>query len=177
MGCDGSESERLVALDAGTEPASNETADSELDVRAPVAVPEEVDSAEPDAADDVVDYLTFTGAQARHLRAQVEGRAEVVRVFSDRALYLESDAGGDVLAIVREDEPEPEMIDIDKGQRLEFRARVLGRDDSLPGELQADAKLTIQKEPAFLSMHWREVTILPDEEGEKPSTRAFELRR
>ncbi len=99
-------------------------------------------------------------APERFAGKQVKGEAKVKRVISDRAFWLDSGQGKQVLAVVREDVPKKEMIDIDAGQTLRFKADVLTSKDAaaLKGSLEADAKEAIDKEPLFLSMHWRDVS-------------------
>ncbi len=117
---------------------------------------------------NLIDYEKFTGDRAKHVGKEVKGTARVTRVISDRAFYLASPAGPEVLALVREDVPQKEMIDIDAGQELEFQARVLSTKDALAGKLEGDAKEAVSKEPAFLDMHWRNVEILSRNDADQP---------
>lgn len=94
----------------------------------------------------------------------VSGEAEVLRVISDRAFYISEKKGtaapGQVLAIVREDVPQHEMIDIDAGQRIRFTGQVKSSKDQVAGKLEQDSKEAIAERPAFITMHWRDVDIL-----------------
>lgn len=109
-----------------------------------------------------VSYDEFRSDLAYHIGATVTGEATVVEVFSDRAFWLQSDSDKRVLAIVREDVPRPEMIDIKAGQRLRFTATAMSPADmdKVPGTLEADAKQAIQSQPAFLHIYWRDIEIL-----------------
>jgi hypothetical protein len=96
---------------------------------------------------------------AEHRDRTVTGVARVGPVISDRAFWLE-EAGKRVLVIL--DEPKPETMNIDQGQWVRLTATVRGADqlDSLPGELEADARSAAKEQQAFLSAQAENVTIV-----------------
>jgi hypothetical protein len=91
----------------------------------------------------------------------VEGTAQVDQVISDRGFWVRS---GDnrMLAVVREDVPQHEMIDIDRGQRIKFTGLVLSKSavEDLSGELEPETRRAILGQPAFIAMSWRDVSIM-----------------
>lgn len=114
-----------------------------------------------DRADSPADIDAVILAVRDFVGIPVQGTAEVNEVISDRAFWIGS---GDqrVLAVVREDVPQHEMIDIDKGQRLKFTGLVLSNTavDDLTGKLEDDAKQAIREQPAFVAMYWKDVSIM-----------------
>lgn len=102
--------------------------------------------------------LFFLASQ--NLDKLVKGQAEVASLISDRAFYLKTQGDKKVLAIVREDIPQHEMIDIDAGDHIQFQAWSRSSKDQVAGELEEDAKKAIEDEPAFLTMYWRNVSFV-----------------
>lgn len=95
----------------------------------------------------------------------VTGRAKVVKVISDRGFWLstnESDAK--IFAVVREDAPQHEMIDIDEGDELLLTGLVLDSDEQrqVVGPLEKDAEEVIESEPFFLSIYHKQVEIVKE---------------
>lgn len=115
----------------------------------------------------VMSYREYASQDTPTPSATVRGEAVVTKVISDRAFWLETEGvnGNEpVLAIVREDVPRHEMIDIDAGQTLRFQSEIVQADgdaaSEISGTLEADAQQAIEEEDSFLSMHWSDVRIL-----------------
>lgn len=113
-------------------------------------------------------------ALADYVGVPVEGTARVTEVISDRGFWV--DAGGEhpLLAVVREDVPRHEMIDINEGQRLKFAGLVLSKSaiDDLSGSLERQTRNAILQQPAFLAVDWRDISIME----EKPASSRFTSR-
>ncbi len=108
-----------------------------------------------------VQFDAYVKSRSAHTDKLVTGQAEVTRVISDRGFYLKAPDGGDeVLAVVREDIPMREMIDIDVGDTLRFEAWAQTKESQVAGTLEADTKEAIAAAPGFLTMYWRNITIL-----------------
>lgn len=91
----------------------------------------------------------------------ISGRATVGDVVSDRGFWLQG-KNGKVFAIVREDIPKDEMIDINEGAELELTGIVLGpkQTDAVGGTLDEKTREIISGEPAFISIYHAEIEIL-----------------
>lgn len=128
--------------------------------------------------DTTVAYSTYVLAPVKYMGKEIRGQAKVTEVISDRAFRIEDESGGKALAIVREDVPKHEMIDINAGQTIEFTGQAMSSDqtDEVEGTLEKDAKQAIEKEPAFITMHWRDVKIQGQEQGQEPQARAGATR-
>ena len=115
----------------------------------------------PSRIKSAVDFKTYAKSVSDHEDQLVEGEATVTKVISDRGFYLKNPSGGDdIFAVVREDIPSHEMIDIDAGDRLKFEAWSESKESQVAGALEADAKQAIEKSPGFLTMYWRNVDVL-----------------
>ncbi len=109
---------------------------------------------EVDVARAVVTPIDYVGVA-------VKGTGTVTEVVSDRGFWLEVD-GKRLFAVVREDVPRPEMIEIRPGQTLQFTGLMLspGAKDDLAGSLEQKTKNIIGGQPAFVAMHWRDIQII-----------------
>ncbi|MCR9159153.1 MAG: hypothetical protein ACE37F_09470 [Nannocystaceae bacterium] len=109
----------------------------------------------------VLHVTAYAVQPVEYLGKPVSGTGEVTRVISDRAFYIDAGPGDEVLAVVREDVPEREMIDIDAGQTItiEGLAMPASKVDYVPGTLEQDAKEAIAEEKAFISAHWTDIDI------------------
>ncbi len=116
---------------------------------------------------DAIDYAMFAKDPASHVDVMVTGEAVVDEAVTDRAFWLKTADGAGkgerILAIVREDVPRPDMIDIKGGQTIKFSARALSPDEmekEVNGKLEEETKKLIQGQKVFLAMHHKEVNIL-----------------
>lgn len=113
-------------------------------------------------AGETVELGQFARAPQRYVGRSIHGEAAVTKVFSDRGFWLRTEDGSTILAIVREDVPRPEMIDIDEGQRLRLTGDALAASsvDEVAGTLEPETKQAIRAQGTFLSTHWRNIEIL-----------------
>lgn len=120
-----------------------------------------------DTGQVVVAFVDYAREPTRYMGKQVSVEATVAEVISDRAFWLDAGPQGRVLAVVREDVPRHEMIDINAGQRLRFDALVMPSTamNQLAGTLEPDAKNAIQSTPAFLATYWRNVQMVGGQQG------------
>lgn len=109
-----------------------------------------------------VELGQFARGPEQHIGNEVQGEAMVTKVFSDRGFWLRTDDGAMVLAVVREDVPRPEMIDIDEGQRIRLTGDALSASqlDQVAGTLEQETKEAIRAQGTFISTHWRDISIL-----------------
>ncbi len=91
----------------------------------------------------------------------VTGTFQVDEVISDRGFWI-GEGENRVFAVVREDVPKHEMIDIDKGQSLKLTGYLVPASaaSNLTGTLEKDTTQAIEKEGAFLAMHHKQVKIV-----------------
>lgn len=94
----------------------------------------------------------------------VFGTAKVTSVISDRGFWVKS--GGDrIFAIVREDIPRPEMIDINAGQELKFMGVLTdGQDwELVAGDLEPETVAILKEQPYFINVYWEHIKIMDAE--------------
>lgn len=96
----------------------------------------------------------------------VSGVGTVTEVVSDRGFWLKS-GDAKVFAVVREDVPQKEMIDINAGQKIGFNGILFTPDaaDDLAGKLDSETKKLIAEQPAFLGLYHARVEILEKSGG------------
>ena len=153
-----------AAMLGGSAGAVTETgADPEVEL----VLPSSGETASGGVGNGVMTYREYASQDTPPPSATVRGEAVVTKVISDRAFWLETEGvNGEepVLAVVREDVPRHEMIDIDAGQTLRFQSEIVQADgdaaSEISGTLEADAQQAIDDEDSFLSMHWSDVRIL-----------------
>lgn len=97
-------------------------------------------------------------APVNFVGATVVGKAEVKKVMSDRGFWVNHD-GERIFAVVREDVPSHEMVDINKGQTLEFGGVVVDGDDwkKLAGDLEPQTRQTLKEQPYFVAIYWDDI--------------------
>lgn len=93
--------------------------------------------------------------------ATVVGKAKATKVISDRGFWVNHN-GEKIFAVVREDVPSHEMIDIDKGQRLKFGGVLVDGDnwEQVAGNLEPQTKKTLKEQPYFIAVHWDNIEIM-----------------
>lgn len=91
----------------------------------------------------------------------VAGEGTVGEVVSDRGFWLES-GDNKIFAVVREDVPHHEMIDLNKGERIKFGALLVDGDDwrQLAGKLEPTTQQMLQKQDYFLAIYWKDIQKL-----------------
>lgn len=115
----------------------------------------------------VVDVDRFLLAPIDFIGFGVQGQGTVTKVVSDRSFWLRTEDGGrEFLAVVLEDAPEHEMIDINTGQKIDFTGLALGSNaaDDLRGTLEEETEEAIRSEPVFLAMFWKDIQVMGQEE-------------
>jgi hypothetical protein len=93
----------------------------------------------------------------------VTGEGEVSEVISDRGFWI-GDGDDRVFAVVREDVPSREMIDVDAGDQVELIGLMLDSGDAnlVAGELEDETLEVIESEPVFLSVYHGQLNIVSD---------------
>ena len=164
MGC---KSDDAAQVDAPTPAAPVETVEAP---EAPVVV-EDGDEVEPAAVVVAapVDLVAMMANPLEVVGKEMSGTVYVDDVISDRGFYV-TDGKQRVFAVVREDTPKHEMIDIDKGQKISFRGLLMEQKmmADLTGELEQDTKDAIMAAPYFIAMHHSDVKIL-EQDATPPS--------
>ncbi len=118
------------------------------------------DQQQQDLASVFVDPGNFVGVRT-------SGTATVGDVVSDRGFWL-TDGDNRIFAIVREDVPQQEMIDINEGQRIELTGIMMapGDPDDITGALEPETKQLAEQQDSLLLASWRDIQILEEaEEG------------
>lgn len=106
----------------------------------------------------MVTYEEYGKKPEKHANQRVKGDAKVRKVISDRAFYLEHPGGKDVLAIVLEDLPRKEKVDIDEGERIVFTATSRTNEAAVTGTMQEKVKEAVSQAPGFLTLYWRDIS-------------------
>lgn len=100
-------------------------------------------------------------APVDYIGSTVIAQAKVNKVMSDRGFWVKS-GDNKVFAVVREDVPQKEMIDINKGQTIRFMGLMVDGDDwnMLAGDLEEETKQTLKEQPYFLAVHWKHIKMV-----------------
>lgn len=126
---------------------------------------------QPAQAVRIVEVMKVKPIPADYIGTTVKGRVKVTNVISDRGFWI-TNGEQRVFAVVREDVPQHEMIDINKGQVLEFVGVLTDGENwrALEGLLEEDTKETLKKQDYFVAMYWDDINIVGQPPAaEKPS--------
>lgn len=118
----------------------------------------------------VYSMTTIYAAPVDYVGATVEGKAEVTKVISDRGFWVEKD-GNKFFAVVREDAPKHEMIDINKGQTVKFEGLLLEANQwqNLTGSLEKETRQTIRQRDYFIAVYHDDMTVMNKNSGSQSS--------
>ncbi len=151
----------LLAAAAFTTGCQAEQMEDEEPVEAGTIEPAEEGEEEIGPIDHIQLELAFL-EPGENVGMEVAGRAPVTEVVSDRGFWL--GRGEDrIFAVVREDVPRQEMIDINAGQLLDIRGTLLDEDsvdEAVEGTLEGETRATIEGQEHFISVHHRDIAIL-----------------
>ncbi|QDG52539.1 hypothetical protein FIV42_17895 [Persicimonas caeni] len=105
-----------------------------------------------------ISVVSVYAAPVDFIGATVVGKAEVNKVISDRGFWINHN-GERIFAVVREDIPSNEMIDISKGEQLKFGGIVVDGDDwkKLAGDLEPKTRQTLEEQPYFVAVYWDDI--------------------
>jgi hypothetical protein len=147
--------------EAETPPPGEASVGGEATVAEPTADAEAEPVAEPEPEARVLKLAPVAVSVVDYVGVTVSDRATVSEVISDRGFYLGAGENR-VLAVVREDVPQREMIDIDAGARIRFEGVVSSPSavDDVTGSLEPTTRDAIANEPAFLALHWTDIELL-----------------
>lgn len=123
---------------------------------------------EPAVAEDVgppvVTVIAPDAPPATVLGYGLSGTSVVSSVISDRGFWM-GESEHKIFAVVREDTPRPEMIDINKGQRLYVHGVMLDASevDRVVGDLEPKTRAVIATQEYFLVVYWQDIRILEEQ--------------
>ena len=128
----------------------------------------EMDESATNDPDPVLEIVTYYTTPVDYVGVTVSGTAYVDEVISDRGFYLtDGDNDQRLFAVVREDTPKKEMIDINEGQTLQLTGLFLEKEmrDDLAGTLEEDTKQALAQTPYFLAVHHKDIKIMSGDQG------------
>ena len=116
-----------------------------------------------DAGPPVVTVIAPDAPPATVLGYGLSGTSVVSSVISDRGFWM-GESEHKIFAVVREDTPRPEMIDINKGQRLYVHGVMLDASevDRVVGDLEPKTRAVIATQEYFLVVYWQDIRILEE---------------
>jgi hypothetical protein len=114
------------------------------------------------AGTQTVQFAQFAKDPKQAIGSQVRGDATVDQVVSNRAFWVKDDAGNRVLAVIRDEVPKEQALDIKVGQRVAFNAIALAPDriGEIAGTLDNQLKRTIEQQSAFLAVNRGDITTM-----------------